>query len=189
MHDPRAQIRLGLGATYKAAPAPARHTRASGEGEFRHPDLGEPPYDLDSFENRGGEQKRIMSLTNAATSAGFCLFGHITIPVNATHEFISCVTGWDIDFDELIFIGERIANVQQAFNIREGLNPLEFHVPNRVYKTPPPENGPLVGRNCDIDLLVRDWYKEMDWDIHSGKPKKQKLEELGLKDVAKMLYE
>jgi len=188
MHDPRAQIRLGLGATYKAAPAPARHTRASGEGEFRHPDLGEPPYDLDFFENRGGEQKRIMSLTNAATSAGFCLFGHITIPVNATHEFISCVTGWDIDFDELIFIGERIANVQQAFNIREGLNPLEFHVPDRVYKTPPPEKGPLVGRHCDIDLLVRDWYKEMDWDIHSGKPKKQRLEKLGLKDVAKVLY-
>jgi aldehyde:ferredoxin oxidoreductase len=188
MHDPRAQIRLGLGATYKAAPTPGRHTRASGEGEFRHPDLGMPPYDLDSFENRGGEQKRIMSLTNAAASAGFCLFGHITIPVNATQEFINCVTGWDMNFDELILIGERIANVQQAFNIREGLNPLEFHVPDRVYKTPPSEKGPLAGRHCDIDLLVRDWYKEMDWDIHSGKPKKQKLEKLGLKDVAKVLY-
>jgi aldehyde:ferredoxin oxidoreductase len=188
MHDPRAQIRLGLGATYKAAPAPARHTRASGEGEFRHPGLGEPPYDLDSFENRGGEQKRIMSLTNAATSAGFCLFGHITIPVDATHEFISCVTGWEIDFDELILIGERIANVQQAFNIREGLNPLEFHVPDRVYKTPPPNEGPLVGRHCDIDLLVRNWYREMDWDLHSGKPAKNKLVALGLQKVADVLY-
>jgi aldehyde:ferredoxin oxidoreductase len=57
-----------------------------------------------------------------------------------------------------------------------------------VYKTPPPEKGPLDGRHCDIDLLVRDWYKEMDWDIHSGKPKKQKLEALGLKDVARALY-
>ncbi len=188
MHDPRAQIRLGLGATYKAAPAPGRHTRASGEGEFRHPDLGMPPYDLDSFENRGPEQKRIMSLTNAAASAGFCLFGHITIPLNATHEFIHCVTGWDIDFDELILIGERIANVQQAFNIREGLNPLEFHVPDRVYKTPPPDRGPLVGRGCDIELLVRDWYTEMDWDLQSGKPGRQKLEQLGLEDVARVLY-
>ena len=43
--------------------------------------------------------------------------------------------------------------------------------------------------HCDIDLLVKDWYKEMDWDIHSGKPSKQKLQELGLKDVAKVLYE
>jgi aldehyde:ferredoxin oxidoreductase len=110
------------------------------------------------------------------------------MPLNATHEFLGCVTGWDIDFGELILIGERIANIQQAFNIREGLNPLEFHVPDRVYKTPPPAEGPLAGRHCDIDLLVRDWYREMGWDLHSGKPKKQKLKKLGLKDVADVLY-
>jgi aldehyde:ferredoxin oxidoreductase len=188
MHDPRAQIRLGLGATYKGSPAPGRHTRASGEGEFRHPDLEKPPYDLDSFENRGGEQKRITNHINAVSSAGFCLFGLISLPLNASNEFLNCVTGWDIDFDEYVKIGERIANVQQAFNIREGLNPLEFRVPKRVYNTPPPQEGPIAGRRCDIELMVRDWYDEMGWDIHSGKPKKHKLEQLGLKDVAEVLY-
>ncbi|NIS70604.1 MAG: aldehyde ferredoxin oxidoreductase, partial [Proteobacteria bacterium] len=74
MHDPRAQVRLGLGATYKAAPAPGRHTRGSGEGEFRHPDLGPPPYDLDSFENRGQEHKLVTTVLYTAASAGLCLF-------------------------------------------------------------------------------------------------------------------
>ena len=188
MHDPRSQIRLGLGATYKAVPTPARHTRGSGEGEFRHPDMGPPPFDLNSFENRGGEHKRITCLLNAVSSAGFCLFGYLTMGLNATHEFLSCVTGWDTDFDALLLIGERISNIQQAFNIREGLNPLKFRVHERVHKSHPPDRGPLAGRHCDIDLLVKDWYTEMDWDLSAGKPTERKLKELGLEDVIASIY-
>ena len=188
MHDPRAQVRLGLGATYKAAPAPGRHTRASGEGEFRHPDLGAPPYDLNSFENRGKDHKYVTDLAYAAASAGYCLFGQISMQLSATYEFINCVTGWDIGLEDLALKGERIANVQQAFNIREGLNPVQFKVPERVWKLPPPDRGPLVGRWCDIELLVKDWYTEMDWDTRTGKPSNRKLKELGLHDVAKSLY-
>jgi aldehyde:ferredoxin oxidoreductase len=188
MHDPRSQIRLGLGATYKAAPSPARHTRGSGEGEFRHPDMGSPPFDLSSFENRGREHKRVTCLLNSVSSAGLCLFGYLTMGVNAAHEFVSCVTGWDLDFNDLLVIGERIANIQQAFNIREGLNPIQFRVHERVYKSHPPDKGPIAGRHCDIPLLVKDWYTEMDWDIHTGKPSKRKLKELSLEDVARSLY-
>jgi hypothetical protein len=68
------------------------------------------------------------------------------------------------------------------------LHPIQFEVHERVYKTPPPDEGPIAGRWCDIDLLVKDWYTEMDWDIHTGKPSKGKLEELGLQDVAAVLY-
>jgi aldehyde:ferredoxin oxidoreductase len=188
MHDPRAQIRLGLGATYQAAPTPARHTRGSGEGEFRHPDQGSPPYDLDSFQNRGEEHKRITGLLNVASSAGMCLFGYIVMPWESLPKFISHVTGWDITNDEVETIGERIANMQHAFNIREGLNPVQFKVPSRLYKAKPPYDGPIADRTCDIELLVKDWYKEMDWDVKTGKPSKRKLEGLDLKDVAEALY-
>lgn len=188
MHDPRAQIRLGLGATYKAAPTPSRHTRGSGEGEFRHPDQGSPTYDLDSFQNRGEEQKRITGLLNVASSAGMCLFGYIVLPWAAMPEFIKHVTGWDLTYDEVETIGERIANVQQAFNIREGLNPVQFKVPSRLYKAKPPYDGPIADRTCDIELMVKEWYQEMDWDIETGKPSRKKLEDLGLKDVAETLY-
>ena len=188
MHDPRSQIRLGLGATYKACAAPARHTRGSGEGEFRHPEQGAPPYDLAFFENRGGEHKIVTNQLNAVSSSGMCLFGYLVMPHDATHEFLNCVTGWDLDLQELQTIGERIANIQQAFNIREGLNPIEFAVPLRVQTTPPPSEGPIAGRCCDIDRLVKDWYLEMDWDIHTGKPSRTRLENLGLSDVARILH-
>jgi aldehyde:ferredoxin oxidoreductase len=188
MHDPRARIRLGLGATYKAAPAPARHTRGSGEGEFRHPDMGPPSYDQNSFENRGKDHKLVTDLLNAVSSSGMCLFGYLVMPLSATQELLSCITGWDIGFDDLLEIGERIANIQQAFNIREGLNSADFDVPERVYRTPPPDKGPIAGRWCDVDLLVKDWYTEMDWDINTGKPSRRKLEVLGLGDVSQTLY-
>ena len=124
----------------------------------------------------------------AASSAGYCFFGWAVMKLTAGHEFLNCVTGWNIDLDQFAFIGERIANIQQAFNIREGLNPIQFEVHERIYKTPPPAEGPIAGRWCDIDLLVKDWYAEMDWDIRTGKPSKGKLEELGLQDVAAVLY-
>ncbi len=188
MHDPRSQIRLGLGATYKAAPAPGRHTRGSAEGEFRHPDLGPAPFDLNSFENRGKDHKRVTCMLNALSSAGFCLFGALTMELKSNYELLNCVTGWEVDFDGLLITGERIANIQQAFNIREGLNPLQFAVHERIYKSYPPDRGPNAGRHCDIDLLVRDWYREMDFDLESGKPSRVKLQELGLGDVLASLY-
>lgn len=188
MHDPRTIVRMGLGATYKGAPTPARHTRASGEGEFRHPDLGRPSFDENSFENRGGEQKRLTCLINAVSSAGLCLFGYCVMGVDATHEFINAVAGWDFNLDDVLRTGERISNIQQAFNIREGLNPVQFKVPDRMWKTPPPDRGPIAGRYCDIDLLVKDWYTLLDWDLKTGKPSRRKLKELGLDDVAATLY-
>jgi aldehyde:ferredoxin oxidoreductase len=108
--------------------------------------------------------------------------------INATHDFLNCVAGLDLNFDDVLRIGERIGNIQQAFNIREGLNPLQFKVHDRIWKTPPSDKGPIAGRYCDIDLLVKDWYALMDFDLKTGKPSKKKLKELGSDDVAATLY-
>jgi len=40
---------------------------------------------------------------------------------------------------------ERIANIRQAFNIRERLNPLPFKVPGGLLGRPPQKEGPLTG--------------------------------------------
>jgi len=83
---------------------------------------------------------------------------------------------------------ERISNIRQAFNIREGLNPLEFKVPDRVLGRPPLKEGPLAGVTVDEDTLIKDCLTAMDWDLKTAKPSKKKLLELGLEDVAKVLW-
>lgn len=90
--------------------------------------------------------------------------------------------------DEVLKTGERISNLRQAFNIREGLNPLQFKVPDRVLGRPPQEEGPLTGVTVDEETMVKEYLAAMDWDAKTAKPSKKKLQELGLEDVAKELW-
>ena len=103
-------------------------------------------------------------------------------------EMVRAVSGWDITVDEMLVIGERIANLRQAFNIREGLNPLTFSVPGRIVGIPPKAAGPTKGVTVDEQTLDREYLTAMDWDLHTAKPSKKKLLELGLEEVARELW-
>ena len=117
-----------------------------------------------------------------------CLFVFDGLPqANVVTEFIRAVTGWDVTFDELLQTGERIANIRHAFNLREGINPMEYQVPNRALGIPPLKEGPLAGITIDENTMDRDYLVAMDWDPVTTKPSKKKLQELELEDVAKEL--
>jgi aldehyde:ferredoxin oxidoreductase len=105
----------------------------------------------------------------------------------AVSGFMSAVTGHPYSVSTLTEAGERIANVRQAFNIREGLNPLERRVPGRVIGIPPQTEGPLAGKTVDLDARVNAYLKAMDWDPETAKPGKKRLCQLGLEDVANAL--
>jgi hypothetical protein len=47
-------------------------------------------------------------------------------------------------------LGFRVSNLRQAFNIREGLNPLDYIVSGRLEGRPPLEAGPLAGSDSII---------------------------------------
>jgi aldehyde:ferredoxin oxidoreductase len=120
---------------------------------------------------------------------GTCLFVMGALPsYQVIAEFMRAITGWDIDLDELLVTGERIENVRQAFNIREGINLLNFEVSGRVFGKPPHKEGPLAGITVDADTLVREYVAAMDWDLKTAKPSEKKLRELGLDDIAGDLW-
>jgi len=108
--------------------------------------------------------------------------------VSILPEYFKAITGWDITLEELFQTGERIANLRQAFNIREGLNPLQFQVPGRVVGKPPLTEGPTAGVTFDEEVTDREFLIEMDWDVETAKPSKKKLLEMGLEDVAKAIW-
>ena len=103
-------------------------------------------------------------------------------------EELKAITGWDdLTPEELIETGERITNVRQAFNIREGVaTPFKF--PARMLGNPPKEKGPRAGIQMTQEEIFNEYLTEMDWDVKTGKPSKEKLLELGLDNVAKVLY-
>ncbi len=183
-HDPK--LGFHFATTYIMDPTPARHTQGS---EEMHPKGLLPKFDRQSFAGRGEVHRIGSNFNHSIVCAGMCLFVYWAYPnVDAMAEFMSAVTGWDITTDELVRTGERIADIRHAFNIREGLNPLQFKVPDRLLGIPPLKEGPLAGVTVDKDTLIKEYLAAMDWDPVTTKPSKKKLLELGLKDVSKELW-
>ena len=184
-HDPKFGYHFAT--TYRLDPTPGRHTQGS-EGD-KPPELPVPDFDTKSFSGRGEVHKIASNHHHVMASAGMCEFMYWSLPsANAIHEFINAVTGWDMTMDELLKTGERISNMRHAFNLREGLNPLQFKAPDRVLGRPTQKEGPLAGVTVDEDTMVKEYLAVMDWDAKTAKPSKKKLEELGLEDVAKDLW-
>jgi aldehyde:ferredoxin oxidoreductase len=176
-----------MATTYITNATPARHTQGS---ERYHLEGLLPEFNQQSDSERIRAYVRGSNFQHSLMCSGTCLFVYMALPrVDAIAEFMSAVTGWDITTDELVETGERIANIRQAFNIREGINPLNYEVSNRILGRPPQKAGPLAGVSVDADTLVKDYLAAMDWDIVTAKPSEKKLKELGLDDVARELWQ
>jgi len=183
-HDPK--LGYHYATTYRMDATPARHTQGS-EG-MGPPDLL-PKFDRKAFGNRAEAHAIGSSFNHVINAAGICMFMYISLPtVEVVTEFMRAVTGWDVTTEELIKTGERIANIRHSFNLREGLNPLEFNVPDRSLGKPPQKEGPLAGITVDESTMVQEYLKVMDWESGTAKPSKEKLMELGLADVATALW-
>jgi aldehyde:ferredoxin oxidoreductase len=173
----------GFASCYRMDATPARHMRW--HGAFIPPGLPVPEYEPDAWSGRGEAQKVDAVFIHALESLGLCQFViGMYQDVNVLVEFINAITGWDMTLEELLTTGERIGNLRQAFNIREGLNPLEYVVSGRLEGRPPLETGPLAGITRDQETINREWLEAMDWDLETTRPTDEKLKSLGLEDVA-----
>lgn len=87
-------------------------------------------------------------------------------------------------------IGERVANLRQAFNFREGLKPMNWQVPERMLKglNPGYPGFPNEEVNIDLDTMLNRYLQAREWDPITAKPTYDKLMSLNLVDVAKALY-
>jgi len=165
MHDPKLVGFMGnyAAARYQMDATPGRHTAGFGPESFRG------------------------HITNAA---GLCLFGSMGPPggTNYALENIKAATGWDLTQEELDKVAERIANIRHLFNLREGINPLDWEVHGRIIGKPPLEEGPLAGVTADLEAQVYWCLGALDWDRVTTKPSKMKLLELGMNEIAEELW-
>jgi aldehyde:ferredoxin oxidoreductase len=184
MHDPKFQP--GLATTYKMDATPARHT----QGHEDMPPIvpGWPEHDRYTYSGKGELHKQCMEMMHVVNAAGVCLFAYLSYDWQFVPDFLTAVTGWKIDTGECHRIGERIAHLRHAFNLREGLNPVRFEVPKRLLGDPPQTEGNVRGITVDVDTQVRDYCVAMDWDPETAVPSKERLLALGLAEVARDLH-
>jgi aldehyde:ferredoxin oxidoreductase len=183
-HDPRRSYPFSL--AYRMDATPGRHTRDSG---MPLAGLAKPPFDPNSFAGRAPAQKVGVSFFHVIDSCGCCHFViGSTGKANIMIDFINAATGWDMTVDEALRTGERIANMRHCFNVREGLNLIEYHSPDRMLGKPPLTAGPTAGKTVDEEMVVREFCQAMDWDLKTARPSRQKLSELDMDFAAKAIW-
>ena len=152
------------------------------------PDLGyEQPTGRYTTEGKAEAARKTQMKKLFIDTLGICWFGSAS--VDTMVKAYTALTGWPLSIDEALLIGERIANMQRAFNVRHGFKPeMDLDVSPRLLE-PPPDGG-AKGKTIApyLEGMVREYNQLMDWDWETGRPSRSKLEQLGLDVVAKDLW-
>lgn len=102
---------------------------------------------------------------------------------------INSVTGWSLTVEEVERLGERIYNLERAFNCREGMSRKDDQLPFRVSHAPIPA-GPSKGMYCppeEFKALLDEYYRLRGW-TEDGIPTPEKLQALGLGEAIRDLH-
>ena len=101
-------------------------------------------------------------------------------------ELYGLVTGIDMTADKLREAGERIYNLEKAYNVREGWTKKDDYPPPRIMKDPIHSGvakGSLIIKE-EFELMLNAYFEARGW-TSEGIPTKDKLTQLGLDDIAK----
>ena len=123
-----------------------------------------------------------------ADSMSFCKI--IGVSMEAVQEptardLVRFATGFDVDTEEVLHIGERINNLERGLLARWGLARKDDYLPRRFREEPlPADSGPAAGLVFENEELLDEYYRFRGWDPATGWPTRRKLQELDLRFVA-----
>ena len=188
MRDPRCFP--GRGATYISDSTPGRHTRGGtafaehgGVNERAYAGMG-VPFSMPRYDptDKGVYHAILAGWQHWVNTSGACLFGIDSMPL----DFLGCmnaITGWGLDYEEIVETGRRITTLLHAFNLREGFKPDDFKLPERARGNPPLQVGELKGVTVDSEALKRGFYEAMGFDPETGAIDRERVISLGLDDI------
>jgi len=185
MHEGRAFH--GLAVSYATGPRGACHLK----GDYYNIDLGAgiAEYGIMASERmvsagKGGYAAKFQSFKDLFDALTLCKFA----PYSPTQisQILSAITGWEYTPDDLLAAGDRSVNIKRAISNKLGLTRDGDKLPKVCLE--PLTEGITAGQSPDMDLMLKDYYTSRSWDWNTGKPTKEKLNELGLTEVAEDLY-
>ncbi len=187
MHDPRAFF--GDAVNYATSPRGACHTKA----DYYMVDMGRSVSDagimpgdrFESSENKGAMVAKYQNVRDLFNSLPLCTLSPIVSPEHIA-GLLNAVTEWDFNADSIMMTGERSFNLKRVINSKLGITKEDDKLP-KIAITPLSE-GTSQGKKPDIETLLRGYYKERGWDVATGKPTKEKLQQLGLSEAIKDIY-
>jgi len=181
MHDPRAFTSWAV--SYGTASRGGCHIQAPTfwvERGLAFPAIGlDDPGDRFSSEGKGRLTKIFQDFCEVVESAGICKFAlYGDFRSHHVLSLLRCVTGWDLELDEMMKIGERSFNLKRLINVKCGISKKDDILPERILTIPLP-NGGTKGYLPDQEMMLKEYYQERGWD-ENGIPTFEKLGELSL---------
>jgi len=122
----------------------------------------------------------------AISSFGVCQFGLLTGNFPAL-EFVNLVTGLNLTVKDIITIGERIFSVKHFFNLREGINPLNFTTPSRILRNATDGPNKKISLIDEENQIINNYIAALKWDKETSIPDHEHLKDLGLYELFSMI--
>ncbi|MBN2388082.1 MAG: aldehyde ferredoxin oxidoreductase family protein [Anaerolineales bacterium] len=185
-HDPRGVS--GMALVYATSPRGACHNRS----DYFFVDWGqaETSLGLEFLDRLGGAEKaanvaRHQDWRTVCDSLVLCLFGNL--PVEMVVDLVNAACGFGLSVTGLLQSGERAWNLKRAINNRLGLTQVNDRLPKTLLE--PYADGPAAGYVPPLEAMLAAYYEARGWDRRTGRPGREKLQALGLADVAGDLWE
>lgn len=134
--------------------------------------------DRHSTPDKPGLVINAQNLNAGVDSLVLCRFIQFALSDEYFARMLEAVTGLPYKAMDLHRIGERIWNLERAYNLDAGIDPALDTLPPRLLREPAAE-GPAQGQVVRLGEMLPLYYRARGWD-ESGRPEPRKLAELGL---------
>jgi len=141
-------------------------------------------YDAKTDEGKGELNVTCENIAMLWNSATMCYFALMSMSITDVAEALKTATGFDYDLDEIMECGQRIWMLQRGLNNLMGVTAADDRMPKRILT--PHTDGGAAGSVPNVELMLKDYYKARCLDAN-GRPLKEKLNKLGLSDLAAKL--
>jgi len=184
-HDPRGVS--GMALSYATSPRGACHNQS----DYFFVDWGHTTQELgiEYFSRHADAEKaanvaRHQDWRTVYNSMVMCIFANVAPQMQV--DLINAACGYDWTVEEMMKVGERGWNMKRAINNKLGLTAVNDKLPKALLE--PLSTGGSDGYVPDINAMLSAYYEARGWDEKTGFPKKEKLLQLDLDDLAKDLW-
>jgi aldehyde:ferredoxin oxidoreductase len=173
---------------------PDEHLRKLGKERYNDPEAFLKPFSPDPI--KAQEVFDNETTYGMCDMTGTCHFAsHQTFITEGVHDedfsqLMSTATGIDFNVDELSKAAQRKSLLERSFNAREGIRRIDDYPYPFHYQLKHGEEHPRIDSSKfqygikEYDMVLDEYYRLRGCDLETGIPTREKLESLGMKDVA-----
>ncbi len=129
-------------------------------------------------DGKAGLVKAFQDATAVFDSAGICVFTSFAWSLEDVAPQIDAACDGEWSVDRLLEVGERIWNLERAFNNAAGFTAADDKLPERLVKDAA-KTGPAEGLTNQLDVMLPEYYQLRGW-TPDGVPTNETLNRLGL---------